>query len=223
MIKGLTAIVKNYLLNKQLSKNTNSKISNKATVRNTLFGGENLVYNEVTLINCNVGKATYIGSGCEFYNSRIGKFCSIANYVKIVAGNHPTIGFISTHPAFYNSYPIFSYAVNSQFEEYTYADLEAKALVVIGNDVWIGESVKILNGVNIGDGSIIAMGAVVTRDVPPYSIVGGVPAKVIRFRFGNDTIEELLQLKWWDKEDGWINRNAHYFNNINNIKELLGE
>ena len=123
----------------------------------------------------------------------IGKFCSIACGAKFLfnSANH-ALGSLSTYP-----FPIF-------FEEW---DLDVEAIprawdnkgdIVVGSDVWIGYEAVILAGVTIGDGAIIGARAVVTRDVPPYTIVGGVPAKPIRKRFSEATVERLLELRWWD-------------------------
>lgn len=221
-MRKFVANIKNVLKNKRLSRLTNSKISSESTIRNTVFYGENLVCGSTKLIDCNVGKATYIGTNCKFNNTSIGAYCSIGGDVRIVAGNHPTSNYISTHPIFYDSYPVISYGLRRHFEGFSYADSEGKLLVVIGNDVWIGEDVKILNGVTIGDGSIIAMGAVVTKNVPPYAVVGGVPAKVIKYRFDSETIERLLKLKWWEKGDDWIRENAIHFDNIIKLNRLGG-
>ena len=84
----------------------------------------------------------------------------------------------------------------------------------IGNDVWIGEDVKILGGVTIGDGALVAAGAVVIRDVPPYTIVGGVPAKVIKSRFEPSQVEFLLKFQWWNKDEDWIKNNVEKFQDI---------
>ena len=87
--------------------------------------------------------------------------------------------------------------------------------------MWIGEDVKIKGGVTIGDGAIVAMGAVVAKDVPPYAIVGGVPAKIIKYRFSQDVIEELLSIKWWTKDDAWLKENASCFRNIDDFIRLI--
>ena len=122
----------------------------------------------------------------------IGKFCSIACGAKFLfnSANH-TMRSLSTYP-----FPIFY----EEWEHGIWADKawDNKGNIVIGNDVWVGYEAVILAGVTIGDGAIIGARAVVTKDVPPYTIVGGVPAKPIRKRFSDDTINELLSMRWWD-------------------------
>lgn len=132
----------------------------------------------------------------------IGKFCSIACGAKFIfnSANH-TLSSISTYP-----FPIF-------FEEWglnikdVAAAWDNKGDIIIGNDVWIGYEAVIMAGVTVGDGAIIGTRAVVTKDVPPYTIVGGVPAKPIRKRFDNETLDELLKIKWWDWPEEKIARN----------------
>ena len=144
----------------------------------------------------------------------IGKFCSIACGVKFIftSANHK-LGSLSTYP-----FPLF-------FEEW---DLDKsnvtdawdnKGDIVIGNDVWIGYEAVIMQGVTIGDGAVIGTRAVVTKDVPPYSIVGGVPAKPIRKRFSDEMISRLLEIKWWDWPDEKIKENISAIQS-GNIKEL---
>lgn len=132
----------------------------------------------------------------------IGKFCSIACGAKFIfnSANH-TLSSFSTYP-----FPIF-------FEEWglnikdVAAAWDNKGDIVIGNDVWIGYEAVIMAGVTVGDGAIIGTRAVVTKDVPPYTIVGGVPAKPIRKRFENEALDELLKIRWWDWPEEKIARN----------------
>lgn len=146
----------------------------------------------------------------------IGKFCSIACGVKFLfnCANH-TLKSLSTYtfPLFYEDWELEKSNVASAWDN--------KGDIVIDNDVWIGFEAVILAGVKIGDGAIIGTRAVVTKDVPPYSIVGGIPAKVIRKRYSPDIIEQLLSLRWWDWTKDRIKRNLPFImaGNIENMTE----
>lgn len=133
---------------------------------------------------------------------RIGKFCSIACGAKFLfaSANH-TQASVSTYP-----FPIFFEEWDLDIGDVTSA-WDHKGDIVIGNDVWIGYEAVVMAGVTIGDGAIIGARAVVTKDVPPYTIVGGVPARDIRRRFSDDVIARLLELKWWDWPAEQIQRN----------------
>ena len=138
----------------------------------------------------NLGKYSYFGSGFSMSKaSSVGKFCSIANNVQIGPTRHPT-NWLSTHR--------FQYLDTVDIPKHPLIPFTYVMPCHIGNDVWIGTNAIILDGVNVGDGAIIGAGGVVTKDVPPYAIVGGVPAKIIRYRFDEKTIADLLELKWWD-------------------------
>lgn len=142
--------------------------------------------------NSQISSYSYIGNNCIIQNTTIGKFCSIANDVLIGLGNHP-IDYFSTSPLFYrvnNPLKIQLVDSNTNFQEYK--------PIQIGNDVWIGARAIVLDGVTIGHGAIIAANSVVTRDVPPYAILGGIPAKLIKYRFTNEKIEQLLLSQWWN-------------------------
>ena len=138
---------------------------------------------------------------------KIGKFCSIACGAKFLfnSANH-TVKSLSTYP-----FPIFFEEWGLDVKDITSA-WDNKGDIVIGNDVWIGYEAVIMSGVTIGDGAIIGTRAVVTKDVPPYTIVGGVPAKQIRKRFPEKTISELLKLKWWDWTFKKISQNMEFIN-----------
>ncbi|MBL7898684.1 MAG: CatB-related O-acetyltransferase [Crocinitomicaceae bacterium] len=106
----------------------------------------------------------------------------------------------------------------------TYADapyFAEQEQVVVGNDVWIGTNVVILDGVTIGNGAVIAAGAVVTKDVAPFEIVGGVPAKHIRFRFTPEEIQKIESTAWWNKDEDWLQRHAEYFRNKEKFLSLF--
>ncbi|MFJ7735973.1 CatB-related O-acetyltransferase [Lysinibacillus sp. NPDC097287] len=150
--------------------------------------------------------------------NEIGSFCSINKSVKIgTEGNHP-IDLITTHPLLYREkYSFFpNLLTDEDWDEYN-------GKITIGNDVWIGANVVILPGVSIHDGAIIAAGAIVTKDVPPYAIVGGVPAKLIRYRFNETVIKKLLIIKWWNWDDGKIKNNLNLFLNPEQFVEEFFE
>lgn len=184
------------------------KIGNMSVAYKCSFGIYNTIYENVHLINVNIGDFTYFSHDSYFSYTTIGKFCSVGPEVICGLGVHPSSGYISTHPAFFSTQKQaqITFANKNIFEEHkqTY----------IGNDVWIGARAIIIDGVTIGDGAIIAAGAVVTKDVPPYAIVGGVPASLIKYRFNDAEIKLLRRVKWWNKDIEWLKKNCQKFNNI---------
>lgn len=175
----------------------------------------NNVFNKKSIFRGRIGYGSYIGER-SCLNAVIGRYCSISSDVKTISGIHPTTDFVSTHPCFFSTKKQagFTYVSNDCFTENIFVDTE-QHLVEIGNDVWIGSNVLIMPGIHIGDGAVVAAGAVVTKDVEPYSIVGGVPAKVIKRRFSDEQIKELLAIQWWNKNGDWIKQNAEAFSDIN--------
>lgn len=149
---------------------------------------------------------------------KIGKYCSIACGAKFLfnAANH-AMGSLSTYP-----FPIFY----DEWEHGLWADKawDNKGDIVVGNDVWIGFEAVILAGVTIGDGAIVGARAVVTKDVPPYTIVGGVPARPIRKRFSEETIAKLSAMKWWDLPPAEILKRIPYIQsgNVGALEEMFG-
>jgi acetyltransferase-like isoleucine patch superfamily enzyme len=149
-------------------------------------------YKKIYKSNIEIGDLTYGSPVIISWDSgtklKIGKYCSIAQGVEIMTGGEHRPDWITTYP------------FNVRFENYSYikGGLVSKGDVVIGNDVWIGGDAKIMSGVTIGDGCVIGANALVTKDMPDYSICGGVPAKVIKKRFDDKTIMALKEIKWWD-------------------------
>jgi phosphonate metabolism protein (transferase hexapeptide repeat family) len=146
-----------------------------------------------------LGDYSYLGENCDIADAAIGKFTAIANSVRIGAPNHP-MGRASQHR--------FTYCPE-YYEPTTTRDREFFAgrrgdRVIVGNDVWIGHAAILLPGVTVGDGAVIAAGAVVSRDVPPYTVVGGVPARPIRQRFPEAVAEKLQRIAWWDWPDDLV-------------------
>lgn len=171
----------------------NLKIPLFTIARDCSFGYHNIIYENVRLINVKLGDYSYVGGCCRVINAEIGKFCSIGPEVLIGGQPSHPLHLKSTFPGFYQKDHSF-YGVE---HEYEYRDPEFKK-VTIGNDVWIGTRALIMDGVTVGDGAVIGAGAVVTKDVPPYAIVGGVPAKIIKYRFSEKKISQMLELQWWN-------------------------
>lgn len=145
----------------------------------------------------------------------IGKYCSIADNVTIFLGGNHRIDWVSTYPfnVLSDCFPIAKEITGHP---------SSKGDVVIGNDVWIGEGVVILSGVSIGDGAVIGTRAVVTKDVPPYAVVVGVPAKIKKYRFPAEYIEKLEKISWWEWSDEKVNLNVKSLCN-NDIEKFINE
>jgi len=208
------------------SKHLNVKFKIKRNTKlnhETILEGNNSIGYNSNIISTELGFATYIGDNCYFPSCKLGRYCSIASNINIIIGNHPTHTFVSTHPSFFSKKKQagFTFVQNEKFNEVNWVDKNNKILVEIGNDVWIGNDVKILSGITIGDGAIVAAGSVVTKDVVPYSIVGGIPAKVIRNRFSPENEKFLMDIKWWNWNYNKIEELSDYFEHIEELKKKL--
>lgn len=170
-----------------------------------------------------LGYASYIGANSVVIG-KIGRFCSIAENVHFLTLTHPVRGFVSTHPSFYSlkKQSGFTFAKSQMFDETPKLEGDEYSIVV-GNDVYIGYGATIIGPCRIGDGAVIAAGAVVTKDVEPYAIVGGVPATTIKFRFDQEMIERLLETKWWSKDTDWIRKNSASFVSVDKFLAQRGE
>lgn len=175
------------------------------------------VYSGTKIFRSSLGKYSYVGKRSSLVYAEIGSFCSIAGGVCVGLGEH-TLSNLSTSP-------IFTERKNGTGHSWTTKGIISYSKVTVGNDVWIGERAMIIGGCTIGDGAVIAAGAIVTKNVPPYAIVAGVPAKIIRYRFDSHTIEELLKLQWWNLPESILRQNIGLFQTeedvcINKLKEI---
>ncbi|MBW4360347.1 CatB-related O-acetyltransferase [Flavobacterium taihuense] len=163
------------------------------------------IYPFSIVLNTIIKDYSYISYNCTINNCDIGKFCSIAKSVKVGLGKHP-LHFISTSPIFYSPVNPLKKILSKELK---FKDGER---ITIGNDVWIGANVVILDGINIGNGAVIGANSVVTKNVLPYTIVGGVPAKEIKKRFSENIINAIQDSEWWDMP-------IHFFEQteVNNI------
>jgi phosphonate metabolism protein (transferase hexapeptide repeat family) len=164
-----------------------------ASVMQTRLGRFTEVAERCSIAECEIGDYSYLMRECEVWAARIGKFVNVASHVRINATNHPTWRATLHH----FTYRAHDYWADADREE-TFFDWRRSNAVTIGHDVWIGHGATILPGVNIGNGAVVGAGAVVSRDVEPYEIVGGVPARAIRKRFRADVVERFERLAWWD-------------------------
>jgi acetyltransferase-like isoleucine patch superfamily enzyme len=184
-----------------------------AEISDCKFGDYNAIYKFARLQSVEFSDFGTVGRNAQVHNTRIGKFSGIGPFSFVGLAEHPSSVFVSPHPLFYSTLGQSSGLViveKDLFQEYE--------TTYIGNDVWIGNASSIKQGVTIGDGAIVAAGSVVTKNVEPYSIVGGVPAKLIRYRFTKEQIEFLLRFKWWDEDLEWIKANKDLFLNIEHFQ-----
>jgi virginiamycin A acetyltransferase len=221
MLKSLIPNTLIYLFNyiKHLFSYKNSQVSPRSFLCNVKLGKNNVICGGNYLHNCEIGDYTYI-SGTEgggivsgYQNVKIGKYCSISTKIEVITTS-------SHHKEFVSTFPFFSMPNSFCFDKKKILGFVDIRPVTIGNDVWIGAGATILGGVNIGDGAIIGAGSVVTKNVDPYSIVAGTPAKFIGQRFSDDIIEKLLSLNWWDWPEEKIRENIEIIMS-NNVEKLF--
>lgn len=196
-------------------------VGHLSTIATTILGRGCVVERQVELFNCSLANYVAVQTGCELTKTQIGRysyvgretnlnevsvgsFSSIGPRTLLGCGEHPS-NLISTAPLFYSTRRQcgIAFAAKDHFEE--------RKPITLGHDVWLGAHVFVRDGVTIGDGAIVAAGSVVTKDVPPYAIVGGVPAKIIRTRFAESEIARLLAVRWWDWDETRLRANQPWF------------
>lgn len=182
----------------------------------TTFGRHCRLNGPVYVLDSHIGDYSYLESHVRVSYTIMGRFTSVAPSAQVGLASHPIQDNVSLHPAFYRHDPALGYDLVSDGVEH-----EELLTTRVGHDVWIGAGALVVGGVTIGDGAVVAAGAVVTRDVPPYAVVGGVPATVLRQRFDEDTVRYLLELRWWDRSEAWLRRHAHLMGDIGTLRAAL--
>jgi acetyltransferase-like isoleucine patch superfamily enzyme len=201
---------KNYLISEichaeLADANPSCRLHNDISVdRSSRLGKFNVLFERVSLLDSTAGDHTYFQKDSTALSCDIGKFCSIAMQAFIGLPQHE-IDTVSSHPVFY----LRDTPLVRKFCKSNCTTLGQRTLV--GHDVWIGHGALVMSGVKVGTGAIIGAGSVVTRDVPNYAIVGGAPAKIIRYRFDELLREQLLESKWWEMSDEWLEAHVALF------------
>lgn len=215
MLKFLEFLIKRKLKKQKVYIRKNVKF------KDAIFGGNQKIGVGTNIKNSSIDFGSYIGKNCSLESIKIGKYCSLGNNIKVIGGTHP-LDYISTHP--------FSHSLGLKKEGFDFKNIvlfncfksfTEKYVIEIENDVWIGDNVLIMGGIKIGNGAVIGAGAVITKNVEPYSVVCGVPGKIIKYRFSKDEIKLLEDFKWWNNDISWLEENVNYFENFKKFKEII--
>ena len=191
------------------------------------FEGMNMVGPHTDFFG-SLGYGSYIGGG-GMVSAEVGRFTSIGPNCRYINATHAyKAPFATTCPLFFsksngNNPQGKTFATEQMIEEFKFYDKARELVNKIGNDCWFGSNVTLIGGVEIHDGAVVLANAVVTKDVPPYAIVGGVPAKVIGYRYDDETIQFLQKTKWWNNQPEWFEKNWRLLNDIEALKEYFNK
>lgn len=187
-----------YLYGKLMKKLQGTCVINSQIDKTSVIG------TSCNVLRTQMGKYSYCGNDCQIVNAEIGAFCSISDHVFVGGAEHP-MNRVSMSPVFQNT------RHSGPPKRFAYFEFPKTKRTIIGNDVWIGHGVTIKQGVVIGDGAVIGSNALVTKDIPPYAVVGGVPAKEIKYRFSQEIIDRLEEIQWWNLPDEKISEMVELF------------
>lgn len=197
-----------------------ARVSNRSS-----FEGMSRIHAHSTF-DGDMGFGSYMGVNSHL-SAQIGRFSSIAANVRCASGRHPyQYPYTTTSPVFFSLLPNkvrkgMTFATRQYYQEHKYAIEDKKLLVRIGSDCWIGDGALLIEGINIGNGAIVLANAVVTKDVPPYAIVGGVPAQIIKYRYSQDDIDFLQKIQWWNQPFEWFKENWEMMNDFDALKKYF--
>lgn len=187
------------------------------------FEGMNLLGHD-SIFKGRLGFGSYIGNRCRLH-ACIGRFTSIAPGVSCNPGTHPYRSpYVTTSPCFvFPNHPAGSFAKTETFKGQRNANQQKHIDIIIGNDCWIGQDVFFVGGITVGNGAVVLARAVVTKDVPPYSIVGGIPARILGYRYDKETIEVLNESQWWNLPLEWLRLNWQKLSDLEEFKKTLAD
>jgi acetyltransferase-like isoleucine patch superfamily enzyme len=210
LLRNQVSRFKNYLISEirhaeLADANSSCRLHDDVSVdRSSRLGRFNVLFDRVSLLDSTVGDHTYFQKDSTAMSCDVGKYCSIAMHAFIGLPQHE-IDTVSSHPVFYlrDTPLVRKYCKSNR--------TTPGRRTAVGHDVWIGHGAVVMSGIKVGTGAIVGAGSVVTRDVPDYAIVGGAPAKLIRYRFDELLREQLLKSKWWEMSDEWLEAHVDLF------------